>query len=234
MKYLVINASPRGHRSRTMKITKRFMKGILKHDPTAELDIVHLAAHAMHNCEACFTCWSSSTKGRCKLNDKDGDLFEKYAEKYLNSDRLIISSPVHFYNCSSLLMRFIERTISLTMPINNFEKELAEKGKDSFKDSSYGYMWTKDVTVISTAWRHAETYELFDLFFSKMTWNEHQKIYMPNNVKRTKEFNDLLKDSLDKVELLGVDFAKNGTFSEENKWNFNNTKEKLLHLLNDV
>lgn len=215
-----------------MKIVEKFVEGIRKHDPNAEVEIIQLAGQILHECTGCFSCWLT-TKGVCRLNGKEGDKFGEYAEKYMKADRLIISSPLHFYNCTSLLMKFIERTLSLTVPVPMQERKLDSDDKGEFSET-YGNMWTKDVAVISTALKfqskNESSYEVFDLLFSKLTWNKCQKIKLPQPANRSKEYKAIWRNIWENIEIFGAEFAENGAFSEGSKNSFNDSLERLLSL----
>lgn len=64
---------------------------------------------AKMNIKPCRSCLKCAKKGRCVLNDD----FEKVARKMLESDLIIIGSPVYFSDVSASVKAFIDRTFSL-------------------------------------------------------------------------------------------------------------------------
>jgi FMN-dependent NADH-azoreductase len=117
MKYLAINGSGKGKKSSSMKIAKSFFSGIKSADSEADIEIIHLAESDIQNCNGCFYCWIKDIMHGvwrehpvdC-VKDKSDDMINILA-KYKAADKLIFISPVYFFNISSLLQKFIERTL---------------------------------------------------------------------------------------------------------------------------
>ena len=54
VKVVVINGSPRGAGSNSMKLTQAFLKGMLCEDAT----VYHLREMNIGHCRGCFACWT--------------------------------------------------------------------------------------------------------------------------------------------------------------------------------
>ena len=59
MNILVLNGSPRGERSNTMKLTKAFLEGF-NQTQSADTDIVDIYRLNIRECLGCFVCWSKT------------------------------------------------------------------------------------------------------------------------------------------------------------------------------
>lgn len=101
MKILVINGSPKGEGSDTLKITRAFVDGM---GETCE--IIDTMQAEVHPCLGCFSCWWK-TPGECV--QKDG--MARILDQILESDLLIWSTPLYCYsvpsNCKALLDRLL-------------------------------------------------------------------------------------------------------------------------------
>lgn len=63
MKITVINGSPKGERSDTLKITKAFLKGMKE-----EADVIDTMKEKVNPCLGCYSCWTR-TPGVCVQKD---------------------------------------------------------------------------------------------------------------------------------------------------------------------
>ena len=104
-----INGSPRGHLGNTHIMIKAFLGGI--ETEGGETDSVLLSRLNIKACTGCFSCWKQ-TPGQCIIQDDMAQLLTKFS----NSDTVILASPIHMNNISSLLNRFIERLNPLFEP----------------------------------------------------------------------------------------------------------------------
>jgi multimeric flavodoxin WrbA len=68
-------------------------------------ELIQLAGKPIHGCTACFGCFNKKNK-QCVRHDDD---VNKYIEKMLEADAIILGSPVYFSNMSSELKALIDR-----------------------------------------------------------------------------------------------------------------------------
>ena len=73
-------------------------------DPGVEY--ISLAKTAIKHCKGCFSCWLI-TPGECVIQDAGNDV----ARKYINSDAVILLTPVTFGGYSSVLKKALDRMI---------------------------------------------------------------------------------------------------------------------------
>lgn len=114
MKILLLNTSIKGEKSRSYQIAKYFIEG-LKNNPAIKTDIVvtdvWLHDKEINECNSCFACWTKASDGVCVIRDDMTELLNTY----INSDLVIWSFPLLFFNFPSVMKRFIERTFPIYM-----------------------------------------------------------------------------------------------------------------------
>ena len=106
MNILVINGSPKGEKSDTLKLTRAFLEGM---GETAE--IVNTVDSKIGNCRACYACWFK-TGGRCVINDDAIGIIEKIKA----ADLLIWSVPLYCYSAPAGCKALMDRTLSANKP----------------------------------------------------------------------------------------------------------------------
>ena len=70
MKILVINGSPRGEKSVTLKITRAFLEGMGE-----SAEIIDTMRVNVKPCLGCFSCWWK-TPGKCAQQDDMADILQ--------------------------------------------------------------------------------------------------------------------------------------------------------------
>ena len=123
MKVLAINGSPKGNRSNTWKLTKRFLEGMaagVRENAEAgpvgqngerllrELQVEALQINALeiHPCLGCFSCWNK-TPGTCCIKDD----MEEVIQKILWADVVIWSFPLYYYTVPGGMKNLIDRQL---------------------------------------------------------------------------------------------------------------------------
>ena len=141
MKVLVINGSPRGEQSNSLKLTEAFIKGL----GNAEIVIHHLARSEIQSCKGCFACWNV-TPGTCVIRDDAGGILKDL----LRADVIIWSFPLYYYSVPGLLKNLIDRQLPLTLP---FMAEREDGVGNGSHPSRYDRDWQRHV-LISTCGFH--------------------------------------------------------------------------------
>ena len=103
MKILVINGSPKGENSDTIKVTKAFLQGM---GETAE--IINTSRINVKPCLGCLACWQKS-RGVCVQKDDMAAMLEKFKA----ADLIIWSTPLYFFSLPSNCKAFIDRLLPL-------------------------------------------------------------------------------------------------------------------------
>jgi len=100
MKILGINGSPRGSKSQTLKLVESVLSGAK--DSGSEVDLIDVCKLKINYCNACGVCYA---KGKCVHEDDFEDLYNKI----LDSDGLVLASPVYFRSVTAQLKTLIDR-----------------------------------------------------------------------------------------------------------------------------
>jgi multimeric flavodoxin WrbA len=216
VKYIVLNGSPKGKRSNSLKYAKQFIKGIKEFDPTSDVKIFNLADIEYKTCSGCFSCWIGEIShgkwrekpSKCKFNDG----FDELLETYMSADRVIFVSPIQFFNISSLLQKFIERTLPL-----GHRFYFNHGNNEQMVDSEIKMPLGKKLAVICTYSEHKD--RMFDGIRNQMKFlNENfQEIFVPSSMLKFKSTE--AKTFFNELEVIvskaGYEFAKNGCLTIE-------------------
>ncbi len=112
MKILVINGSPKGERSDTLKITRAFLEGM--GEPYELIDTMKIDVKP---CLGCYACWGK-TPGRCVQQDDMAVVLQKLLE----SDLVIWSTPLYCYSVPSNCKALFDRLIPLGTRLQKVDK----------------------------------------------------------------------------------------------------------------
>lgn len=113
MKALFVNGSPRKNWN-THKLLEQAMKGA--QDAGAECELVHLYDLSFKGCMSCFACKlkNNKTNGLCVIRDE----LRAVLEKALESDVIVVGSPIYFSYPTGMFRSFIERLLFPIMSYN--------------------------------------------------------------------------------------------------------------------
>ncbi len=113
MKALFVNGSPRKNWN-THKMLEQAMQGAS--DAGAECELIHLYDYKFKGCVSCFACKvkNNKTNGLCAYRD---DL-RPVLEKALNSDVIVMGSPIYFSYPTGMFRSFLERLLFPIMSYN--------------------------------------------------------------------------------------------------------------------
>jgi len=104
MKVMAINSSARvGKESKTEIVLDHLVKGM--REAGADVDVVNLQKKKINYCIGCFTCWSK-TPGQCIHKD---DMSKELFPKYVESDLIVMATPLYHYTVNALLPGAIHR-----------------------------------------------------------------------------------------------------------------------------
>lgn len=99
MKVLIINGSPRVDGNTTVAV-KELEKTFLQEG--VEVEVVQIGGKEIRGCIACLSC---AKTGKCVFND----VVNEVAEKFKDSDGLIVASPVYYAQANSTLVSLLTR-----------------------------------------------------------------------------------------------------------------------------
>jgi multimeric flavodoxin WrbA len=100
MKIIAINGSPRKSQSRTAQVVKQILAGA--ESSGALTEFIDITAMDIRPCTGCDRCHHL---GECALKDDFNGLFQRILE----SDGLVLGSPVYIYQVTAQLKAFIDR-----------------------------------------------------------------------------------------------------------------------------
>ncbi len=140
MKVLVINGSPKGENSNTIRLTDAFLQG-MKNVGDVAVETVTLVKEKINPCCGCFSCWGA-TPGKCVISDG----MDAIREKILQADVIIESFPLYFFGMPAQMKAFTDRMMPFT---EAYCGESAEGKTDSLHAMRYG-ITSKKMIVIST------------------------------------------------------------------------------------
>jgi multimeric flavodoxin WrbA/putative sterol carrier protein len=135
LKILAIQGSPRPKVSNTDVLLQEFLRGAQSQG--AESETVYLKQKDIHPCVGCYTCWTK-TPGVCIFKDDMPELLEKVR----SSDIMVYSTPLYYYNMTSLLKAFQDRLLPLSDP------HLIKRG-DTYRHPSR-YQGKQKMVLVST------------------------------------------------------------------------------------
>jgi multimeric flavodoxin WrbA len=109
LKIVAFNGSPRGGRGATSIMIENFLLGA--RNGGAEVSSVVLVDKVIHSCLGSLYCWTK-TPGRCILQDDMRELRKKVIE----SDAILLATPLHFSGMTSIMRVFIDRLMPCFQP----------------------------------------------------------------------------------------------------------------------
>ena len=111
MKILALNSSPRGDgESKTELMLNSLVEGM--RSAGAEVEVIDLRKKKVNNCAGCFSCWTK-TPGTCIHKD---DMTQELFPKWLESDLVVLASPLYHFTVNAEMKTFIERTLPVLEP----------------------------------------------------------------------------------------------------------------------
>ena len=214
MNILVLNGSPRGSRSNSLKLTNAFLEGLTS-VYEAETEIIEIYKLNLHPCLGCFSCWNK-TPGKCVIDDDMPGIIEKI----ISADMIIFSFPLYYFSLPSQLKMLIDRLLPLSLPF-------MQNGAESGGHPSRCNMENKKYVMISTCGFYTAqgNYDAvnaqFDRLYGKGNYTgiycgQGELFSVPQLYKRTGEYLEYVKNA-------GMEYAS-GHISEE-------TESRLHELL---
>lgn len=207
-KILILNGSPRGKRGNTAKLVEAFIEGYLSVNPNVSINHVELKNFNINGCIGCFNCWKK-TPGKCIHQDD----MEKLIEIYLESDIIIWATPLYHHGMTSILKKFIERTLPLNLPY------IVKNNGIYGHPKRYGVSEKKNIVISNCGFPEYNNFDIIMQTFSKITnggVNEKILCVMGELLSR-KPLQSKIQWYYDTVNKAGIEFANNYKFSESTK-----------------
>ena len=131
MKILVLNGSPKGEKSDTLRITRAFLEG-MRDASEQEVHTLHVIDRHIEYCTGCFACKMNG--GTC-IHDDD---MRAILDEILESDLLLFSFPLYCYGMPAPLKALLDRTLPLSsMAMRKVGDRYAHVGQADFSHLKY-------------------------------------------------------------------------------------------------
>lgn len=214
MKILLINGSPKGKRSNSLKLAYSFIEGFKNgctdDEESISIDELHVASMNIAACKGCFACWQK-TPGICCIKDD----MQKVIGKLIDADLILWSFPLYYFNVPGILKNLIDRQLPMNLPFMSSKQNGYGSGSH---DSRYD-MEGKSHVLISTCGFYSavgnydSVLRMFDHFLGK---GNYTTIFCgQGELFRVKELSARTDEYLSTVKCAGSEYAMTGTISEE-------------------
>ena len=205
MNILVINGSPKGERSNTLKLANAFLDGI-KTVESRSIEKITVTEKNIQPCRGCFCCWEK-TPGKCIIADDMPGILAQY-----NSAELVIwSFPLYCYGMPAKIKGLLER---LAMP-NNLP-DIVIKDDGSAKHAARVDLQNQRHVLISTCgfFTVKNNYEPLVRQFEIIFDDRCEKILCPQGeLFRIPQLDEKTSEYLSLVAKAGAEYINTGHFS---------------------
>ena len=214
MKILLINGSPKGKRSNSLKLAYSFIEGFKNgctdDEESISIDELHVASMNIAACKGCFACWQK-TPGICCIKDD----MQTVIEKLIDADLILWSFPLYYFNVPGILKNLIDRQLPMSLPFMSSKQDGYGSGSH---DSRYDMEGKRHVLIstcgfYSAVGNYDSVLRMFDHFLGK---ENYTTIFCgQGELFRVKELSARTDEYLSTVKCAGSEYAMTGTISEE-------------------
>ena len=214
MKILLINGSPKGKRSNSLKLAYSFIEGFkngcTNDEESLSIDELHVASMNIAACKGCFACWQK-TPGICCIKDD----MQTVIEKPIDADLILWSFPLYYFNVPGILKNLIDRQLPMSLPFMSSKQDGYGSGSH---DSRYDMEGKRHVLIstcgfYSAVGNYDSVLRMFDHFLGK---GNYTTIFCgQGELFRVKELSASTDADLSTVKCAGSEYAMTGTISEK-------------------
>ena len=210
MKIVLINGSLKGEKSHSLMVAGKFIEGLKKAEPDAEVIRFDLGKMRIEHCTGCFCCWKV-TPGQCAIHDDMDEIRKAWYE----ADVLILAFPLYFFGVSSKMKTVLDRMLPFKLP---YAGRLSTPEQPVILDNRYDFSEKKIVLISSCA--HASTDEVYDPIRKEfdLAWGpgSYETVFTPQGeILELEQMKPILNVYLNKVVAAGEELAVNRHLSEE-------------------
>ena len=210
MNILVINGSPKGERSNTLRLTNAFLEGICytQKDSLPKIAMLNIAHMDINDCQGCFFCWKA-TPGKCRICDD----MQTVIEKLLWADLTIWSFPLYYFSLPGKLKTVMDRQLPLMLP---FMLSNAEGGGHP---SRYDMSGKKNVLISTCGFYTAKSnYDSVTAQFDRICGKGNYTALFcgQGELFRVRELSNRTEEYLAVVQQAGQEYVSGGIKAETN------------------
>lgn len=202
MRVLVLNGSPKGENSNTMRLTRAFLEGTA----WVDTEVIHVAEEDIKPCLGCYVCWHT-TPGKCVIKDA----MKEILNKIILADVVIWSFPLYYFSVPGGLKNLIDRQLPLNLPF------MAGGNESGNHPERYNLSHQKHI-VISTCgfWTIEGNYQavnaMYDHYYGK---NQYTTIFCgQGELFRVPELKVRTGAYLKTIRRAGLEYAAGGIHSK--------------------
>lgn len=212
MNVLLINGSPKGKNSNSLKLAYSFIEGLkseyASNGKEISIEELHVASMNIDACKGCFTCWKK-TPGICCIKDD----MQTVIGKQLKADIILWSFPLYYFNVPGILKNLIDRQLPMSLPFMSSREDGYGSGSH---DSRYNMEGKRHVLISTCGFYSAEgnydsVLRMFDHFLGK---GNYETVFCgQGELFRVKELSARTEEYLDAVKVAGAEYAETGMIS---------------------
>lgn len=210
MEILLINGSPKGKRSNSLKLTMSFIKGIQNKSASCTFEELDVSSLNIGACKGCFSCWQK-TPGVCCIKDD----MPVVLEKMRNADLIIWSFPLYYFGVPGILKNLIDRQLPIVLPFMSENKSgTGSGGHDARFEIKAKHVLISTCGFYSAEGNYDSVTGMFDHFLGK---GNYEKIFCgQGELFRVKELSSRTDEYLALVKRAGEEYMAGG-ISEETR-----------------
>lgn len=212
MNVLLINGSPKGKNSNSLKLAYSFIEGLkseyANNGKEISIEELHVASMNIDACKGCFTCWKK-TPGICCIKDD----MQTVIDKQLEADIILWSFPLYYFNVPGILKNLIDRQLPMSLPFMSSREDGYGSGSH---DSRYNMEGKRHVLISTCGFYSAKgnydsVLRMFDHFLGK---GNYETVFCgQGELFRVKELSARTEEYLDAVKVAGAEYAATGMIS---------------------
>lgn len=212
MRILLINGSPKGKASNSLRLAGAFTEGFIAEKEKSEevtFEELDLASLKIAPCKGCFSCWKN-TPGECCIKDD----MQMIIEKELEADLIVWSFPLYYFNVPGLLKNMIDRQLPMNLPfMSKGDSGYGSGGHDARYDmSSVSHVLISTCGFYSSEGNYDSVTKMFDHFLGK---GRYTSIFCgQGELFRVKELSTKTDEYLSYVRDAGCEYARGGISGE--------------------